>query len=47
MCLQIEIAFSPIPEETVRVANAAFPKGNPYMKMRDLLGTLFEDAAVC
>jgi transposase len=42
MCLQIEIAFS-VPEETVRVAKAAFPKGNPYMQMRDLLGTLFED----
>src|SRR5579862_7351097 len=42
MCLQIEIAFS-VPVETARIANAAFPKGNPYMKMRDLLGTLFQD----
>ena len=42
MCLQIEIAYS-VPQETARVAKAAFPKGNPYMKMRDLLGTLFED----
>ena len=31
------------PRKTARIANAAFPKGNPYMKMRDLLGTLFED----
>ena len=42
MCLQIEIAIS-VPEETARVAKAAFPKGNPYIKMRDILGTLFED----
>ena len=32
-----------IPEETVRVAKAAFPKGNPYMKMRDELGTFYQD----
>jgi transposase len=33
-----------IPEETVRVAKAAFRKGNRYMQMRDELGTLYEDA---
>ena len=32
-----------IPEETVRVALAAFPKGNVYMTMRDKLGPLFDD----
>jgi transposase len=32
-----------IPEETTRVAKAAFPKGNPYMTMRDQLGTFFTD----
>jgi transposase len=32
-----------IPEETARVAKAAFPKGNPYMKMRDELGVLYQD----
>jgi len=42
MSLQIEIAFS-VPQETARVAKAAFPKGNVYMTMRDQLGTLFED----
>jgi transposase len=36
-------AIGPIPEETVRVARAAFPRGNPYMIMRDQLGTLYED----
>jgi transposase len=32
-----------IPEETVRVARDAFPKGNAYMTMRDELGPLFGD----
>jgi transposase len=32
-----------IPEETVRVAQAAFPKGNLYMQMRDELGTFYQD----
>jgi transposase len=35
----------PIPEETVRVARAAFPKGNRYMAMRDVLGQIYEDAS--
>ncbi len=33
----------PVPEETQRVAQAAFPKGNPYLLLRDELGTIFED----
>ena len=33
----------PIPEETKRVAEAAFPKGSTYMRMRDELGTLYQD----
>jgi transposase len=32
-----------VPEETVRVARAAFPKGNPYLLLRDTLGTIFQD----
>ena len=36
---------SPVPEETARVARAAFPKGNVYMQMRDALGTIYEDQA--
>jgi transposase len=32
-----------IPEETARVARAAYPKGNLYMKMRDALGTMYQD----
>jgi len=34
-----------IPEETIRIAHAAFPKGNVYMQMRDELGMLYEDEA--
>jgi len=34
----------PVPEETVRVARAAFPKGNVYMAMRDELGVLYQDS---
>ena len=34
---------SPIPEDTVRVARAAFPKGNRYMQMHDALGSIYSD----
>src|SRR5260370_12548095 len=33
----------PIPEETARVARAAFPDGNVYLRLRDELGTHFDD----
>ena len=33
-----------VPSETVRIARAAFPKGNLYLSMRDELGVLFKDA---
>ena len=36
-------ALEPVPEETTRVARAAFPKGNPYLILRDALGTIFQD----
>lgn len=42
MCLHPE-EIPPIPEQTVRVAKSAFPKGNLYMRLRDELGILFED----
>ena len=32
-----------IPEQTVRVAHAAFPKGHPYLTLRDHLGAIFQD----
>jgi transposase len=30
-----------IPEETIRIARAAFPKGNSYMRLRDEMGVLY------
>lgn len=33
-----------IPQETVRIAKAAFPKGNPYLTLRDELGRIFADS---
>ncbi len=42
MCLHPR-PVAPVPEETARVAKAAFPKGTVYMTMRDALGTIFED----
>lgn len=33
-----------VPPETIRVARAAFPKGNLYISMRDVLGIAFCDA---
>jgi transposase len=33
--------IEPIPEETARIARAAFPKGNIYFSMRDELGIAF------
>ena len=35
--------LEPMPEETARVAHAAFPKGHPYLTFRDVLGTVFQD----
>src|SRR5215510_10023304 len=35
--------IAPVPEQIVRVAAAAFPKGNPYLTLRDQLGTIFQD----
>lgn len=42
MCLH-PCPVDPIPEETARVAESAFPKGTTYMTMRDELGVIFED----
>jgi transposase len=42
MCLHPR-PVDPVPEDTARIARAAFPKGTPYMAMRDALGAIFED----
>ena len=35
--------IAPVPTQTIRVAKAAFPKGNPYLTLRDELGPIFSD----
>jgi transposase len=42
MTLRVQTAFT-IPEETIRVARAAYPHGNTLIKMRDELGTIYQD----
>jgi hypothetical protein len=34
------IPIPPVPEETARVADAALPRGNRSMQLRDLLGVI-------
>jgi transposase len=36
-------AIAPVPEETERIARAAFPKGNIYLRLRDEIGTIFDE----
>jgi transposase len=40
MSLRAPIVYC-IPSETARVAHAAFPNGNPYLRMRDALGPIY------
>ena len=42
MSLHLELV-GPVPEETVRVARAAFSAGNPYLQTRGALDVLVED----
>jgi len=42
MCLKPR-AVGDIPQETARIARAAFPNSNRYMTLRDELGTIFSD----
>jgi len=34
----------PVPDDTARIARAAFRRGNPYMLLRDKLGAVFAGA---
>src|SRR5215218_7868653 len=34
----------PVPDDTARIARAAFPWGNPYVLLRDRLGPVFDNA---
>jgi transposase len=36
-------AIGPVPEETARIARAAYPKGHIYLQLRDEFGTIYED----
>lgn len=36
-------AMGPVPAETARVARAAYPKGNIYLHLRDVLGRIYHD----
>src|SRR5215471_18865348 len=36
-------AIEPVPEETARIARAAFPTGNLCLRLRDTLGTIYTD----
>jgi transposase len=38
--------LGPVPDDTARVARAAFPQGNLDMRLRDELGRLYDAAAV-
>jgi transposase len=45
MSLRPQQPLPPVPEDTVRVARAAFRRGNPsYLLLRDRLGAVFDDA---
>ena len=43
MCMY-PLPIRAVPEQTALVARAAFPKGNPYLTLRDELGSVFEDS---
>ncbi len=42
MSLQPQVVYL-IPEATARIAQAAFPNGNVFMRMRDRLGMIYDD----
>jgi transposase len=39
------LPIPPVPEETARVAQAVFPRGNVFIQLRDTLGTIYNDEA--
>jgi transposase len=44
MSLRPQPPLPPVPDDTARVARAAFRRGNPYLLLRDRLGAVFADA---
>lgn len=45
MSLTPDDGFQAIPDDTARVARQVFPKGNVYLRLRDELGRVYDDAA--
>ena len=44
MPLRPQLPLPPVPDDTARIARAAFRRGNPYLLLRDRLGAVFADA---
>jgi transposase len=43
MSLRPQQPLPPVPNDTARIARAAFRRGNPYVLLRDRLGAVFDD----
>jgi hypothetical protein len=43
MSLRPQSPLPPVPDDTARIARAAFRRGNPYVLLRDRLGAVFAD----
>ena len=43
MSLRPQPGAPPVPDDTARVARAAFPRGNPCLLLRERLGAVFRD----
>jgi len=43
MSLRPQQPIPPVPDDTARIARAAFRRGNPYLLLRDRLGAVFAD----
>jgi transposase len=43
MSLRVPQSVPPVPDDTARIARAVFPRGNPYVLLRDRLGPVFDD----
>src|SRR3954465_15944892 len=46
MSLRLPQPVPPVPDDTARIARAAFPRGNPHLLLRDRLGPVFDDAGL-
>ena len=44
MSLRPQQPIPPVPDDTARIARAAFRRGNPNMPLHNQIGTAFDDA---